>query len=202
LTDYYFSFSSALTKQFIVNFPDKCIYCGKPQTTTKSLLATGNTASYNKIVTSTLELAAPYCDSCSQEAEKNEKIIGIISLATFGISAILTYLIVKDTIRLNFIAGLLLGITVFAFMGMFMNFLVGMIARLLGSMIRPTLIDMPMFGSIPLLGIGARMLGSSNVEIYVANDEIAREFAEMNKKYGYTFWESFFQGVWQFISNR
>ena len=175
-----------------LNFPDRCVNCGKPKARTWSVkLSTGAQKSGQMIQ---LEFDVPMCAECVAKENK----IGNVTWIPFFVVGLLACIIVfvpvwifspegttPQTYALPYILGAFAGMVAGVLAGSLVEFgLKLLLSPLYGKLLlkRPLTILSVLNDSEDLIGLSAKFADEKKVlKLTFENDEIAREFAGLNQ---------------------
>ena len=174
-----------------LNFPDRCVNCGKPKARTWSVkLSTGAQKSGQMIQ---LEFDVPMCAECVAKENK----IGNVTWIPFFVVGLLACIIVfvpvwifspegttPQTYALPYILGAFAGMVAGVLAGSLVEFgLKLLLSPLYGKLLlkRPLTILSVLNDSEDLIGLSAKFADEKKVlKLTFENDEIAREFSALN----------------------
>lgn len=175
-----------------LNFPDRCVNCGKPKARTWSVkLSTGAQKSGQMIQ---LEFDVPLCAECVAKENK----IGNVTWIPFFVVGLLACIVVfvpvwifspegttPQTYALPYILGAFAGMVAGVLAGSLVEFgLKLLLSPLYGKLLlkRPLTILSVLNDSEDLIGLSAKFADEKKVlKLTFENDEIAREFAGLNQ---------------------
>ena len=174
-----------------LNFPDRCVNCGKPKARTWSVkLSTGAQKSGQMIQ---LEFDVPLCAECVAKENK----IGNVTWIPFFVVGLLACIVVfvpvwifspegttPQTYALPYILGAFAGMVAGVLAGSLVEFgLKLLLSPLYGKLLlkRPLTILSVLNDSEDLIGLSAKFADEKKVlKLTFENDEIAREFSALN----------------------
>ena len=86
------------TQQIVVNFPDRCIYCGAPPGTLVPVAISNRLAtSPNSCAEYSTQFAVPYCDEHARETKRFQRAQSLGALAGFLAGFVLSALLLINT---------------------------------------------------------------------------------------------------------
>src|SRR3972149_2351700 len=174
-----------------LKFPARCVRCGKPQETTMKISMNMGVQKRSRQVL--MELVVPMCNACAEK----ERRIALVTLVPFFVSGLIIAAIVfvpawlispqgttSDTIGFPLVFGGFIGLVA----GVVGGSLIEFVLRLLfssnyGASLnkRPLTIFDLFTESEHLLGLSAKLSRDKKaLHLEFENDEIAREFAQLN----------------------
>lgn len=174
-----------------LNFPDRCVNCGKPKARTWSLPF--NTGAQKRGQMVQLELDVPLCAECVAKENRIGNVTWIpfflVGLLVCAVVFVPVWLISPEgpslqTAELPYVLGAAAGLVAGIIIGTLVEFgLKLMLAPMYGKLLlqRPLTIFSVLGNSENLIGISARLAEHRKVlKITFENDEIAREFSALN----------------------
>lgn len=163
--------------KFAVNFPEKCVYCGKPQEFLVPITASRSSGSQYNRSRQSATFQVPYCKEHSQSNKKYRTWLSLIFFTCLAFSCGAQIMIsfalnLQETFQTCVLGPVL---------ALLFAFLVGNLgARKLWGAVNQTVADLP--GSMVDGGLGLQMMmGGDVVGFSFTNELIAHEFADMNK---------------------
>jgi len=160
-----------------VQFPQKCVYCGKPQEFTVGVVASRSTGTQYYRQHSSITLDVPYCSEHVNKAKRLGLILNIIFFLCLLISCATSILVsfaldLQDTFQICVLGPCL---------ALIFAILTGSIGvRKVWGFFNDEIRDLPSFFGQGHLGIKV-MMGNEQIGIAFTNEEIGHEFARLNK---------------------
>lgn len=180
-----------LKKPPVLKFPERCVNCGKPKET--ALGITLNMGVQKRSQQVTMQLAVPMCNKCAEKERSIAKVTLIPFMIAGFVIGVMVFIPVafitpegttSQTIGFPLVVGAFAGLIVGMIGGTVVEFFVKMLAvPIYGKLLarRPLTLLGFFTESDQLIGISAKFLRETKlVQLEFENEEIAREFTQLN----------------------